>query len=839
MQITRIGLTCSYNAVILLSDQPHVMNKHLLRLFSIAGIFTILSLTTRAGSISGRVKDDAGLPVTYANIILLRCSDSALVTAQLTNEKGDYLLTLTDTGSFYLKAVLAGYEPYSSSRIVMGSTNVTMQPINLKPKENQLKEVAIRSQKPFIEVHADKLVVNVENSIVDAGGSVLDVLSHSPGVTVDQNDNISLKGKQGVNVMINGKIQPVSAADLANMLKSMPSSAVESIELISNPPAKYDAAGTGGIINIRMKKDKKTGLNGSINGMLAEGIYFKSATGLNLNYRNKNINIFGSYNLSPRHGFNHLTLDRNFLADDGTFSKRYVQDNHYLYKFNTYMANAGIDYNISRSNTIGCSMSADLTDFRRDGYNYSDVLDSLHNLTHFATNSSSPNKWGSYAGNINFKHSFDSTGRSVSIDADYAAYPGNGTQAYNTTYLDGAGAPSLTLRPVSVTGSQIGVTRIRSLKADYSHPLKHDARLEAGLKTSLVTADNDLKLYNVVDTVSTIDNTKSNHFIYNELINAAYINYSRDWKKWSTQLGLRAEQTVADGTSKTTGEHFDTNYVKLFPSFAVQRHLNANNDLGLTLSRRIERPNYEQLNPFKYYLDPTTYKAGYPYLFPALSYSFELSYTYKQRLVTTINYTRTGNPITEVIQPDDSNKSITVQTTKNLQLMEYFGVSGSYQFRFFKWWNNTTNINAYYSKYTGDIAGSKLDTGRATFDVYTTNSFVLPKNMSAEVSFFYQAPQAYGYMQLKPQSNLSIGFQKNFFDKKLTVKVNATDIFWHGYPSATSIYNNYIETFTAKRDTRQFSLALTYRFGKRTVSPVQRHGGGAEDEKKRAGGQGG
>jgi hypothetical protein len=792
---------------------------------------------SRTGTISGHITDEHNKPLPFVNVILLKTTDSTLVTAQLTNEKGDFQLTPADTGSFVLKTVLMGYEPNNYGPVQLSNENVVLPAISLSAKEQQLKEVSVRAQKPFVEVHADKIVVNVENSIVNAGNSVMDVLSHSPGVNVDQNDNISLKGKQGVNVMINGKIQPMQAADLANLLKSLPSSSVESIELISNPSARYDAAGTAGIINIKMKKEKNIGINGSVNGSYAQGVYPKESFGGTINYRNKKLNVYAGANASIRQGSNHLTLNRNFYTND-VFSKAYIQDNNYLYHFNNYMANAGLDYSLSRKTTVGGSVTADKTYFTRDAHNYSDIIDSATRMpiSHFSTISNSTNQWNSIAANLNLRHSFDSTGRTLAVDLDYATYPSNGTQYYSTIYRNAAGTPVDTIPPATLSGNQSGLTQIRSLKADYVHPLKAGAKLEAGIKSSYVTADNDIKFYNLVDSTYVNDAGKTNHFVYEEMINAAYLNMSKDWTKWSIQAGLRAEQTIANGTDRTIDSSFSRNYLKLFPSFAVQRHINSNNDLGLTLSRRIERPNYEQLNPFKYYLDPTTYKSGYPYLNPATSYSFELSHVFKQRLITNINYTIVNSPITEVIQPDEQNRNITVQTTKNLALMEYFGISGSYQLPLFKWWNNTTNINAYYSRYQGDIAGSMLNKGRPTFDINTTNSFILPDNWSAELSYFYQARQQYGYMDLVPQSMLSAGVQKNFLSKKLTLRLNATDIFWDGYPRATSVYNNYKETFSARRDTRQVSCALTYRFGQRPAGQARRHSGGAEEEKRRAGG---
>ncbi len=787
----------------------------------------------QSGSISGRVLDTDGQPVTFASVLLRHFSDSSLVKTELTDDKGAYQIASVANGNYLLEVTLLAYRKYLSGKVVVAGNNTAMPDIALQKSNNTtLKEVAIRAQKPFIEVHPDKLVVNVENSIVDAGGSALDVLQHSPGVTVDQNDNISLKGRSGVNVMINGKIQPISGQELANMLKSMPSNAVESIELITNPSAKYDAAGSAGIINIKLKKDSKSGLNGSVNGTYAQGIYGKANGGFNMNYRNNKFNFFASYNHSEREGFNHLTLQRSFYTNS-VFAGAYNQDNNYVYHFHTDIASVGMDYNISSKTTIGFILNGESDFINRTGNNYSIVVDSASQQpsSHFTTQNEAPSFWNSYAANINLRHTFDSSGKVLAVDLDYAGYPSHGTQDYTTIYS--------TPDPEAILhGDQKGITQIRSFKADYTNPFKNNAKLEAGIKTSFVTADNNLRFFDQTDTGYKADISKTDHFIYNETINAGYINVSKDWTKWSTQLGLRAEQTIAKGSDVTTDSSFTRNYLQLFPSFAVQRHVDKNDDLGITLSRRIDRPSYEQLNPFKYYLDPTTYKTGYPYLNPALSYSAELSYTYKQRFITSLNCVITTNPIVEVIQPSATEDKVTIQTTKNLTTLYYYSASGSYQFQFFKWWSNTTNANVYYSRYTGDIAGTNLNAGKVAFNIYSSNHFILPHNWSAELSGFYQAPEQYGYMQVRQMSMIDIGIQKNLFDKQATIRLNAKDIFWHGYPSAVSYYYDYIESFVARRDTRLVVVSFTYRFGKRTLPQSAKHSGGAEDEKKRVGGQG-
>lgn len=806
------------------------------RLFPIIVILMIcpLWLMAKPSDVKGKVTGSDDKPLVAANIVLLKTDNKTLVKADMSAEDGSFMLDNIPDGAYILKITAAGYETYSSDTIQAIGEHIALPNIKLKAKAGTLKEVTVRTQKPLIEIKADKLVVNVENSIVNAGSSVLDVIARSPGVRVDQNDNISLKGKAGVNVMIDGRRTVMSGADLANMLKSMPSSAVEQIEIITNPSSRYDAAGAAGIINIKTKKDKRFGVNGSVNSFYSQGVYPKYGGGFSLNYRNKKFNLNASYNYAQRRAFNHLFLYRSFY-EKGVFKNAYDQDNMAKYILGSHNAAIGMDYTISKKTSVGLNISADVTGFEVNGSNQSKILNENRAIqSYFTTINRSANINQNYAANLNLRHKFDSTGKELSIDADYGTFTAGRDQNFTTRYINTEGQDYLP--QYLLLGDLNGTTTIRSIKADYVHPVQNNLRLEAGAKWSYVSQDNDVKFFDRSNGGNIFDTTKSNHFIYNENINAVYVNSAKDWEKWSTQVGLRLEQTLATGEQKIYAQSFDRNYAQLFPSIAVQRHVNDKHDIGLTLSRRITRPNYEQLNPFKYYLDPSTYKTGYPFLMPELIYVAEVSHTYKQRFVTSFNYSILDQPITEVIQPSDdtTQKRVTVQMHKNLSKQYFTALSGSYQFQFFKWWTNVTNTNIYYSRFQGNIANSQLNRGQLTFDVYSTNSFLLPKNWSGELTFFYQSEQIHGYMLIHPLWSLSAGVQKHLFDKRLTMRLNCSDIFWRSYPHATSTYTDYNERFTAQRETRQLSLTVTYRFGKRTVAPVQRRKGGAEDEKRRA-----
>ncbi|HTN44809.1 MAG TPA: outer membrane beta-barrel protein [Flavipsychrobacter sp.] len=784
-------------------------------------------------TIQGTVKDVNKTPLEAATIVLLKDSNTVIKT-EATNLNGGFLLEHIDAGNYALKVILGNYETYTKTDLQV-SGNTVLNDVVLKASSQQLNEVTMRAQRPLIEIKPDKLILNVESSITSAGSSAMDVLQKAPGVRVDQNDNISLKGKNGVMIWIDGKQTPLSGTDLANVLKSMPSNSIDKIEIISNPGARYDAAGNAGIINIKTKKDQRMGMNGTATVSYGQGIYPKYGAGLTLNYRNRKFNAYASYNYAERYWFNHLMLDRKFLdSKNGDAQQfRYDQDNYAFFDFKNHIASGGIDYALTKKTTLGLSGNYSTNRFNPRADNASRALDGENKLLYyFNTTGRHENFYYNYSTNAFLKHAFTTNGKELSIDFDYAAFGNQSNQNFVTHYTTAEG--NSYLPDYFLKSDLTGKTDIKSVKADYTHPVTNSFKMEAGTKLSWVLADNEPLFYEKINDQYELDAKRSNHFLYNENINAVYINANNEWKKWATQIGLRLENTNANWEQRTIGQKFDTAYTQLFPSVAVQYHLHARHDLGLTLSRRIERPNYSQLNPFKYFIDKTTYREGYPYLYPASYYSAELSHTYNQRFITSFSYGINKGYITEVIQPSETEDSVTVQTNKNLDEMLFIGMSGSYNFQITKWWSNVTNFNAYYARYKGNIANTPLDNGRPTFDINTNNSFLLPKDFSAEIGGWYQARQLYGYMDVRPTWMLNFGVQKHFFSKTATLRVNVQDAFWTGYPRATSIYTGYREDFVAQRETRTVNVAFTYRFGNNKVSPVRKHRSGAEDEKSRA-----
>lgn len=791
-------------------------------------------------TITGVLNDSAGAPVEAATVSLLRVADSSLVKVELSDVAGRFEFSEIKTGSFLLGVSALGYEKFVGNPVqATGSgQTVTLPPLILASSAIGLREATVTATKPFIERRADRTIVNVESSILATGSTALEILERAPGVIVNQNDAISLRGRSGVIVMLDGKPNPMSGADLANFLRTLPSNSIDRIEIITNPSAKYDAAGNAGIIDIRLKKDKNLGTNGSLSTFYGQGVYPKAGTGLLLNHRNKKLNVFGSYNYNFRKGMNDLRLYRTFFEDD-VRTGAYKQRNYLTIPYNTHTARAGADFSPNKKTVFGVVASGTINRFNPRAQNTSAVEGAAPEIeSYFATGNRSMDRWFTWALNGNFKRTFDNAGHELTADLDFAEY-GNKTEQLFTTVYTGLTGEKLR-DDFLLFGDLQGNLKIRSLKADYALPLPGKSKLEAGLKSSIVDADNNLQFFDrSVPGESVYDSTISNHFVYRENINAAYLNYSRAWEKLSMQAGLRVENTNAEGTQLVNGDNFDRHYTNLFPSMFFQYKFSDKYETGLTLSRRLDRPSYQQLNPFKKFLDPSTFSAGNPYLNPQFTWAAEWSHTLWQKLNVTLAASRTSDNITQVIAPVGGLDRVTVQTDSNLATVQYLSLAINYNFSIASWWSTINNFNAWRGTYSGNLANTALSDGNLVAHFFTTHHFKLDKGWAAELNFNYKTREIYGFMNLNPMWGLGAGISKNLFDKRATAKFAVTDIFWRNLPSATIRFTDYVETFEVFRETRVATLSVNYRFGSQQVPQARRRQGGAEEEKRRAGsGQG-
>ena len=801
----------------------------------------VLAWQNAPGKVAVKVQNEQQVPVENATVEMVKTADSALVKIALTDKEGLAHFENIVYGEYRVRISMQQYQPlYSSSfSISAEQPNPQLEPLTVKPHTAVLSGVTVTSRKPFIQKLSDRIVVNVENSIISAGSSALDVLERAPGVNVDQNDVISLRGRAGVIIMIDGKPSAMTGADLANYLRGLPSGAIERIDIITNPSAKYDAAGNSGIIDIRLKKDQRLGTNGTLTAGYGQGIYPKANAGATFNYRNKSVNLFGNYNYTYRVGLNHLLLDRNFY-NNGVYNGGDLKDNYSKIPVEANTARLGMDFFASKKTIIGFVVNANFNHITRESDNKSDVLDpQKQTVSRFGSMATNNDHLNNAVGNLNLKHTFDSLGRELTVDLDYGLYRNNSLTVNATRYykMDGT-----SLQPDYIlNGDQQGKLDFKTARADYVHPLTKTTRVEAGVKTSFVSSDNDAQFFDMSSGTPVNDVNKTNHFIYNENNHAGYINFKAEFKRFDMQIGLRGEQTNIKTEQLKGNIHFDSSYFQLFPSAFFNYKLKEDQVLGVSVSRRIDRPGYSQLNPFLFLIDVTTYATGRPGLLPQLTWSYELSYTLKN-LNFTLGYSHTRDnqdiaiaKFRDVFPNIPSEDNVTVQIPINLSSLDYYGLSISAPIRISRWWNMLNNGNVYYNHFNGSLAGTTLQNGMPSVDLRTNNTFTFKKGWTAELNASFNSAGRSGFMVLDPRWGLSAGVQKMVLKNKGTVRFNVTDIFWTNLPKAVVTYNNYVEKWHAYRETRVASLNFTYRFGNNKVQAARRRTTASEEERQRAG----
>lgn len=778
-------------------------------------------------TISGKILSEKNEAVSNAIVYLVHSSNQELAKTETSDETGKFIFQNVSKGSYLIKIGENGKTRYTGQPFD-ANQNLELPSVVLSAEVQNLDEVVITKTKPYIERQDGKMILNVESSIGATGSSAFEVLEKAPGVNVDNNDNISLRGKGGLLVQIDGKAVQMSGTNLANYLRGMPSGNIEKIEFITNPGSKYDASGSA-IINIKMKKDKRKGTNGSISTAYGQGKYPKSNNSLSLNHRNKDVNIFGNYSFAYREGFNDLALNRRFY-DNGNFTGAYVQDNFLKMNFRNHIGKIGADFYANKRHTFGIVANAVSNKFNPTGKNASDVYDETNSkASRFQTNNNSYDNWHNHSVNVNHKFAIDTLGTEWTTDFDYANYGNETEQNFKTHYFDLNNAEFQD--PYFLYGDIAGDLDIYSLKTDFVKTL-NNIKVETGLKTSYVKADNNLKFYDVSTGIPVFDPTKSNHFIYKENINAAYINASKQFGKWNAYLGFRVENTNITGEQLVDNTSFKNNYTQLFPSGFLSYTFNDKNSLEFNYSRRISRPSYDQLNPFKFFLDPTTYREGNPYLKPQTTHSFEVTHIFNQKIYTTLTFSRTTDNITQVIAPSEEDLQLTVQTNKNLNTADIYGLFMIVPVEITKWWNTTNSVNAYYGSYSGTVANTTLSNqGNFTFNCNSVSNFKIGNGYSAEFTGNYRAREVYAFMDVDPIWYINLGFQKKF--KNSTLKFAVNDVFYTNKTTADTEFTDYKEHFKVTRDTRVVTVSYTYNFGSNS-NPQRRRAGGAEDIKQRA-----
>ena len=810
------------------------MKKLMGLLLAILGMITMSFAQQKNGKLTGQVIDGSSKIIEAATISLLRAKDSSVAKISVADKQGKFVFELVADGKYMVSITAIGHAKAFSETFEINESKslVELKTIELVPEPKSLSTVTVVSKKPLIEQKIDRTIVNVEAAVTNVGASALEVLEKSPGVSIDKDGNISLKGKQGVQIYVDGRPSYLSGTDLANLLRSMNSNQLETIEIMTNPPAKYEAAGNSGIINIKTKKNKQFGYSGSVTAGYGQGVYPKTNESLNFNYRKNKINLFTTLSYNYRKNFNDLDISRKFIEHDTKLVTSLFDQKSYIRESGeTYNAKLGLDFYATKKTTFGIVLSG----FDNPGSfnNHSDVnISNAANVLQSITraNTNNERKWKNFGTNLNFRHVFDSTGKEITADIDYLGYRSKNNQGLVNAYYGTDGLPNA--KADTLLGNLPQDINIYSAKIDYTHPLKKGAKFEAGIKTSYVKTDNNAVYDSLINNNRVRDIGRSNHFIYEENVNAAYVNFSKQFnKKLSGQLGLRVENTNAKGNQVITNTKFKRNYTQLFPTFYLQYNVSEKNTFGINYGRRIERPDYEDLNPFILFLDRYTFQQGNPNLQPQFAHNIELTHTYKGFLTTTLNYTKTTDIIQEVLE-QNTTKNETFIKKSNIANQRQYGISVAAGFPVTKWWSANVYGNVFNNRFDGIVNGDKVTVEATTGQFNVSNQFKFNKGWAAEVSGFYTTPLIWGVFKIKGFGMMNVGVSKQVLKGKGSVRLNVRDVLLTNIANGSSRYSNIDAAFRQTRDSRVANISFTYRFSKGKVGQ-KRKTGGAGDESSR------
>ncbi|MDB5012144.1 MAG: TonB-dependent receptor, partial [Daejeonella sp.] len=733
-------------------------------------------------------------------------------------------------------ASMVGYKKVYSKSFNIDESNktVSLEKMQSVLESKSLKEVTVIAKKPFIERKMDKLIVNVEGSSISAGTTALEVLEKSPGVTIDKDDNISMKGKSGVLVMMDGKPTYMSNSEVTNILRNMQSNQIELIELITSPSAKYDASGTAGIINIKTKKNRSMGLNGTVTAGSGYGLTSKYNGGTNLNFRKNKVNVFGNYNFGDDGYLNTLNMNREVTQKRISTIKDTITNFTQANGWNNRRANnsykLGADYFINKNHTIGILINGYSNTGRVNNTGDTYIKSNVKNDETIKISGLNKESYRNMAYNFNYKGTIDTLGKEISMDVDYSDYRGVQDELRDNFYKNADGTSS-SMFVKNYAPSDINVM---SVKADYTHPLNKTSKFELGYKSSWVKTDNDLLLAKRSNNANpwVSDPLSTNHFVYDENINAGYANYSKEFKTSGVQMGLRVEQTASKGNSLTNHTVLKRDYIEFFPSVSLSQKLGKSHQFGLSYSRRIDRPSYDNLNPFLNFLDEYTYHKGNPDLRPQFTNTLDFSDTYKGGVTASVNFSRTKDAMVFLTRPLENDSLKTYAIQENVDRQDVLGFNVYAPVPVTKWWKMNNNFQVFNMSFKTNTNGLDFKTGQTAFNYNMDNSFTVNKTFGLEASFQYQSPLQYSIFKIGSQAVLNAGFRKSFMDNKFNVKFNMNDIF---NTRKQRISTNYGVTlnFVEKGESQIGRITLTYKFGKNDVKEARRRSTGLEAESNR------
>lgn len=796
--------------------------------FTFLFYFIIISFTSYGQSISGKILDDQNLPIPFVNVAILTLPDSALYKVTTADTSGNFSIQV-EKETYIIKVKYFGFEDYQSEKLDLSNGNdLILDDVILKEETNLLKEAEVVAQKPLIQKTTRGMVVNVESSPLLSGGSTKAALSKVPGIQIRQDGSLSLKGRDNVVIYMDGKRSYMNMEQLMLYLEGLPASDIEKIEIYDTPPAKFDAEGDAGVINVILKEGAALGTNGMIGANLGYGTYHKAVPWGNFNHRRAKFNVFGN-----GWAFNNKTFNRQeYVSEiplDGTTTFLDSKARTTMTP-NGFGGRIGLDLFLNKKNTLG---------FLVNGYNgifqaheiSTNLLsgDNTNPYDSVATTNKRAFPWWGHGYNINYVHKFKDD-QSLSADVDFAYQPWAQRQSSQNQRF--AGDTLFNQDAVEVDG--FTGTYISTAKVDYEMPISKNWELELGAKTSIVKTDNDItQLIGTETNNLVLDSGGTTHFIYDENINAAYgIITGKVKQKWNFDLGLRIENTNSTGYSQTLNQTNQRNYLDFFPNVGLKYSINDKIDLSGSYARRIQRPEYWQLNPYEIRNTQFRYDVGNPQLAPQYTNAFSLGFSYESAAFVTMTYNHTTDAMTQVVEQDESLQR-TYYSTQNLDDIYNYGINLTSPIPIKDWWTINLTSSAFYNLQRSRFTEGNINNALWSYSFDVRNYFTLPKDFKIEIGGFYNSPVFWNTTYVGNQYELSVGVSKEI--KRFNINLSYQDFLnlreSNGYVRQGDVDFNYYY----KEETRAAYLSISYRFGNNKVKGVRERKTGSEDLKERSG----